>query len=405
MQIQLVGLSHHTMPLALYEQIALAPDQLETALVQLSHNEIAEVAIVATCNRLEIYIVGEGRAAAETFLGDRCGLTPARLQAHLIIKTGLDAVRHLMRVSSGLESIILGEQQILGQVQTAIDCARGVGASGPVLSHLFAQAAHAGKRVRHETEISRHTTSISHAAVQLAQSQLGDMQKARALVVGGGEMATLAAQALSRYSVGSLICINRTFDRAQTLATQFEGEARAWDQLRQTLNEVDLVITTTSAPGTIIHPEDVYSPLVIVDIALPRDTDPAVNALADIHYYDMEHLKAFVAGNIARREAAISQVETIIDEEVVRFEAWQQGHEAAPVIAALREKAIEVAQDEVTEALRRLGELDENQQKTVERLAHRIVNKILHTPTTRLKTDAQYADAVQALFDLDVSER
>lgn len=403
-QILLVGLSHHTAPLVLREQLTLAEHDLDQTLRQLSGQGLDEVAILTTCNRLEFYAVGQSSTPIELLLASLGDLTPETLAPHLYVETGRAAVDHLMRVAAGLDSMILGEQQILGQVQLSFEFAQAAGTAGPVLSHLLAQAAHAGKRARHETEVSRHTTSISHAAVKLAGSQLGDLQQARALVVGGGEMATLAAQALNRHNIGDLTCINRSFERAQTLATQFEGQARTWDQLPQALAEADVVISATSAPTTIIHPEDIQSPLVIIDIALPRDVAAGVSALPDVHYYDLDDLKTYVEANLARREAATADVEIIIDEEAARFEEWLRGRSVAPVITALRDKVTAVADDEVAAALRRLGDLDEDQQKVVEHLAHRIVNKILHAPTVCLRDDNEYAAAVLDLFDLDVEE-
>lgn len=403
-QILLVGLSHRTAPLALREQLALAEDSLEPALRVLSQAGLSEVIALMTCNRLEVYGVGSGRAEIEAFLASRSHLSLDELRQHLYIETGDSAIRHLMRVAAGLDSMILGEQQILGQVQAAFEMAQAAGTTGPVLSHLFAQAAHAGKRARSETEVSRHTTSISHAAVQMAQAQVGDLKKARALVIGSGEMSNLAAQALYRHGIGQLTCVNRTFERAQRLAGQFEGHARPWGELAQAMAEADVVVTATSAPHAIIRSEDVHSPQVIVDIALPRDVAAEASVLPGVYYYDLDALKAYVEANLARREAAIADVDSIIDEEMARFEEWLRGRSVAPVISALRDKVTAVADGEVEAALRRLGTLDENQQKVVELLAHRIVNKILHEPTVRLRDEADYADAVRDLFALDVEE-
>lgn len=403
-QVLLVGLSHRTAPLTLREQLALAEDSLEPALHLLSQAGLREVVALMTCNRLEIYGVGQGGAEVEAFLASRCNLPLDELRPHLYIETGAGAVRHLMRVAAGLDSMILGEQQILGQVQAAFEIAQAAGTTGPVLSHLFAQAAHAGKRARNETEVSRHTTSISHAAVQMAQARVGDLKKARALVIGGGEMSSLAAQALHRHGIGQLTCINRTFERAQTLAGQFEGRARRWEELTAAMAEADVVVTATSAPNAIIQAADVRSPLVIVDIALPRDVAAEASVLPGVHYYDLDALKAYVEANLARREAAIAGVDSIIDEEMARFEEWLRGRSVAPVISALRDKVTAVADGEVEAALRRLGDLDEGQQKVVELLAHRIVNKILHEPTVRLRDETDYAGAVRDLFSLDVEE-
>jgi glutamyl-tRNA reductase len=417
----LVGLNYRTAPLALREQLALTDDEVRRALADLLalHPAIYEAVVITTCNRLEIYVAStqprHSREQVETFLARLRHLPVETLRPHLYTHLGRGAVEHLMRVAAGVDSMILGEPQILAQVNQALATAQAIAAAGPILSHLFTQAAHAGKRARNETGISRHITSISHAAVHLAQAQFSAMADVQALVVGSGEMAYLAAQAFQRYNVATIRCINRTYARAEDLAREFNGEALDWYLLPQALAEADVVISATGAPHTVIHARDVAQalaqrqqrPLVMIDIALPRDVDAGVSALPNVHYYDLDDLNAFVETNVARREAAINDVEAIIQDEVGRFNQWLSGHSVAPVIVALREKATDIADDEVAAALRRLGELDADQQKVVERLAHRIVNKLLHDPTTRLKAGAAndaapcYAHIVRDLFALD----
>jgi glutamyl-tRNA reductase len=311
--------------------------------------------------------------------------------------------------------MILGEPQILGQVGQAFASAQALQAAGPLLSHLFTLAAHAGKRARSETAISRHITSVSHAAVYLAQAQVDDLRRAQALVIGSGEMAYLAAQALHRHEVAALRCINRTYARAESLAREFGAEALDWHDLPAALAQADVVISATSAPHVVVQQRAVEQalarrqgrPLVLIDIALPRDVDERVSALPGVYYYDLDDLNLFIESNVARREAAIADVETIVDDETARFMAWYRSRSIAPVISALREKAVALATDEMEAALRRLGDLDEGQQKVVELMAHRIVNKILHEPTMRLKAGAAserapcYASIVRDLFALD----
>lgn len=413
--IFVIGLNHHTAPLRLREQMTQTEDELRRALASLA---LDEGAILATCNRLEVYGVTQepeqAQAAVVRQLAQWCGLTAEQMVGYLYVYEGRAAAAHLMRVAAGLESMILGEAQILGQVQQALALAQAGGHAGPVLSHWFAQAAHAGKRARTETDISRHVTSISHAAVALARAQM-PLSQARALVVGSGEMAYLAAQALHRHDVRAIRIVNRTYARAEALALAFEGEALDWGHLPGALAEADVVICATRAPHSVIHPGDVeralegraQKPLVLIDIAMPRDVDAAVRALPGVHYSDLDDLNAFVEANLARREAAAADVESIVEAETARFMEWYHGRSITPVIAALREKAEALARDEVEAALRRLGDLDAGQQRVVERMAHRIVSRILHEPMVRLKAGAaqdsaaSYESVVRDLFALD----
>lgn len=407
----LIGLNHRTTPLKLREQLAQTDDAVRRALVALG---LPEVVIVSTCNRLEIYgsaqDVALAQAAALRWLAQLC--PQEQIEQHVYVKSGPEALVHLLRVAAGLDSMILGEAQILGQVQQALALAHSVESAGPVLSYWFQQAVHTGKRARTETEISRHVTSISHAAVALAQTRR-DLRQAQALVVGSGEMAHLAAQALHRHAVQAIRIINRTYGRAAELAQAFDGEALDWERLPQALVTAEVVICATSAPHSVIHHRDVEQalaargerPLVLIDIAVPRDVDAEVRALPGVHYYDLDDLNAFVQANMARREAAIVAVERIVSEETARFMDWYRGRSVMPVITALRAKAEALAQTEVETALRRLGDLDAGQQRVVELMAHRIVNRILHEPTVRLKaapdSAASYEDVVRDLFALD----
>ncbi len=408
-----VGLNHRTAPLDLREQLALTDAERQHLLDQLMQAGLEEVAALTTCNRLEVYGVSQNGHADLPVITDLLAelrhIPAHTLRASLYIERDEHAVQHLMRVATGLDSMILGEAQILGQVGQALAAAQTAGTAGPLLSHLFTLAAHAGKRARTETDISRHVTSVSHAAVALAQAQIPDLRRARALVVGSGEMAYLAAQALHRHNVQTIHCINRTYARAADLALAFNGAALDWHELPDALAAADVVISATAAPHTVIQLRDVQQalprraghPLVIIDIALPRDVDESVRALPGVHYHDLDDLNAFVQANVNRREAAVAGVDAIIEQEAARFLAWQRGRTSGPVITALRDKATALAQDEVEAALRRLGDLDAGQQKVVELMAHRIVNKILHEPTVRLKADTAYAEAVRDLFALN----
>jgi len=429
----LVGLNHQTAPVALREQLSLSGCALDMALNDLGaqgasamppgiHDHVAgihESIILSTCNRLEIYamtgdVVG-GFAAIEGFLADLHGLSVAQLHPHLYLLQDYAAGEHLMRVASGLVSMILGEPQILGQVAQAHARARGAGTAGLVLSQLFVRAVHTGKRARSETAISRYTTSVSHAAARLARDTFGDLDQARVLIVGAGEMAELAAAAMVHMGARRITCINRTYARAERLASQFDGRALNWGYLADALAEADVIVTATGAPHTVIYRDDVAQvlprrngkPLVIVDVAVPRDVEPEVGDLPGVLRFDIDHLQSAVDANLAQREAAVPQVEAIVRQETEDFFCWLRSRQVVPVIVELRRKAETVAQSELDLMLRRLDNLDPRTEQMMSLLVHRIVGKLLHEPTVRLKTEAAngngvvYADALRELFALD----
>jgi glutamyl-tRNA reductase len=440
MPIILVGLNHRTAPIELREQLCLRGDRLHTVLQacntatrlqspdtdQFSTAEgapglVHETVILSTCNRMELYAVVEktsrGWTTVQRFLAQQHHILPERLCAHLYCLAGQTAAKHLMRVAAGLDSMILGEPQILGQVSQALSEAQEAGTAGPVLSRLFMHAAHAGKRARSDTALSRHTTSISHVAVRLAQDKVHNLRDASALVVGAGEMGRLAAEALHMHGVRAITCINRTEASAQALAQRVQGRALAWSALPEALAWADVVITATSAPYPIIHRQDVSRalprrqgrPLVFVDTAIPRNVEETVGALSEVSLYAIDALRAALDANHAQREAAIPAVEAILAEELGRFVAWLHHRQVVPIIADLRGKALALADDEVKQALRQLAGLPERDQQVITRLAHRIVNKLLHTPTICLKartthdTNCDYARVVRDLFALDAA--
>lgn len=430
MAIALVGLNFRTAPVDLREKLALSGDALAQALAALRnwrdapHNgeqRLApdEVAIVSTCNRLEIYIAApharQTAAAALAHIARLNQLSPHELDGHMYEFSGDSAVKHLMRVACGLESMILGETQILGQVTQAFEDARAAGATGPILSHLFAQAIHCGKRAHSETLISRRATSVSSAGVRALLEALPHAESRRFLVVGAGEMATLAAQAVYRLGRADLRIVNRTYAHAQALATNFNATPLAWHQLVEGLAWADAVVSATSAPHTVIHRSDLDAalpqrggrPLAILDIAVPRDVEDSVRALPEIRYLDIDDLQSVVDANVEQRAAAIPAVEAIIDVEMARFCEWYHGRQVAPVIKTLREWAEGIAADELDQTLNRLSSADERTRQLVSRLAHRLVNRLLHEPTSRLRLQASegngtgYAHAVRELFALN----
>jgi glutamyl-tRNA reductase len=422
MPIITVGLSHRTAPVELRESVSIGETDLSAVLCRIhACDAIEEVAILSTCNRLEIYAVTpkieEGWQAIESVLQGRAGDRAIDLTPHLYYYAERSSAYHLMEVACGLDSLILGEPQILGQVSYTLIAAQQAGTVGAVLHRLFTGAIHAGKRARAETAISRYTTSTSHAAVLLAQSQVEDLRKVRVLVVGAGEMAHLAIKALRNHNVEQIGCINRTYCRAASMVKLFNGQTFNWFNLHRALLWADVVITATGAPHTVIHREEVAEihtqrqgrPLIFVDIALPRDVEENVEDLPGVHRFDIDDLRATLDANLAQRQAARPHVEEIIDQEIAEFVAWHNSRQAIPTLVEMRRKVQEIAQSELAEALSQLSELTDREEEVVRRMVHRLVNKVLHEPTVQLKTAAAespevgqgYAEAVRMLFDLE----
>lgn len=425
MSILLVGLNHQSAPVALREQLALSGANLRIALEMLYHQlesatgGLHEAVILSTCNRFEIYAAAPHAEklypVIEAFIAERQPLEREALRGFLYTREDEGAVRHAMRVACGLESLVFGEAQIPGQMAQAFDDAHEAGTTGPILSHLFAQALHAGKRARTETEISRHSTSVSSTAALLLRDRLADFAGANILVIGAGEMASLAAHALKAHGAAYLTCINRTYAKAAALALEISGEALGWSALKEALVSADAIITATGAPHPVIDEDDMRQalplrggrPLVIVDIAVPRDVDERVGDLPTVTRYDIDDLQATIDAHFALRKQAAPQVEAIVEQEVGRFLDWLHSREVIPVITDLRGWAESVAELEVDEALHRLKTADPAVEMVIQRLAHRLVNKLLHQPTVRLRACAAegngyvYAHAVRELFALD----
>jgi len=437
MALILLGLNHRMTPLDLRERLSFTPDQLDAALSDLHNNyllameeatstkplleSLCESLILSTCNRLEIYAVvyekQKGWEAIEQFLMQHGSFRWGSLDEHLYRLEGRAVVEHLMRVASGLDSMILGEPQIIGQVSEAFHAAQQARTTGAVLSHLLAEALHTGKRVYTETPISRHTTSTSHAAVRLIETKIKDLTAAQALVLGAGEIATQAAKALRMHHVENITCINRTQTRAVDLAEQIQGKALPWKALPQALIKADVLISATGAPGILLARSALQAvltqrhgrALTIMDLAVPRDIEPAVAELPGVYLYNIDDLQAALDKNLALRQAAIPQVEAILQERVESFLSWLHSRQVIPVLTSFRSKVSALADAEVRLALNRMEGLDQQNQAALVRVVHRIVNKMLHEPTERLKARAAagdgliYARTLQDLFALDTS--
>ncbi len=418
-QLFVVGIDHHTAPVEVREQLALRAADLPAALAALTSGPSAPLGaavILSTCNRVEIYGVAADETAADTviaWLHERQGLPRDLHRARFRTAWGGAAVAHLFTTTAGLNSLVVGEPQVQGQVRAAHQLAAEARASGPLLHALFRHALEAGKRVRTETGIDRHAVSVSHAGVELARQLLGGLADARILLVGSGKMSELAAKNLLDNGARSITMVNRTVERAEQLARTWGGQVRGWDHLAAAIAEADVVISSTAAPHTVIHAEHVAAavvgrttPLILIDLAVPRDIEPAAGDVPGAFVYNIDDLQAVVSGNLARRHDEISGATAIVAAEVERFMGWLQGRTVLPTLNHLREQAELIRQNELAKALRRLGPLDDRDRQIVEALSMGIVNKLLHQPTVRLKHAASqgeggtYAAALQTLFGL-----
>lgn len=379
-----------------------------------------ECVVLSTCNRFEVYGVATDSEDASERIAQMVqrdnDLPVGELSSYLYRRTGADASAHLMQVAAGLDSMVLGEAQILGQVSAAHQLAQEIGTSGLVLHRLFEVASHAGKRTHSETAIGEHTTSISHAAVVLALSLIDrDITDLRALVVGAGKMSSLAIHAFRSHGFDTVDVVNRTEENARELATITEGRAYGWHELHTALANADVVITATGAPHTVIHEPDIElamrdrteRDMVLIDTAVPRDVDDGVETVPGVHFYNIDDLQKVVDANYARRRDCIPQVEAIVCDENEKFTSWLRSREVVPAIRGLREKVQAIAEAELATTLAQLPDEDH---EIVSKLVHRIVNKVLHDPTVRLREQAAletgevYIHALRDLFALDAEE-
>jgi glutamyl-tRNA reductase len=416
-----VGLSYQTAPIGLRERLALSGLRLADALERLA-SYVPEGVILSTCNRTEVYAAvghqSSGLRNVSRFLADIGEVEEVDLAAHLVGHWQELAVRHLFRVAAGLDSMILGEGQILAQVRQAYDAAGQRRPLGPLLSRLFDRSLLVGKRARAETAIARSAVSVSQAAVELATSKLGRLPGSTILVIGTGKMGELTATALHSRGAERVILMNRTLTRAHSLAGRLEVEAWSIDRLPQALVEADIVISSTGSPDHVITREILRPlqearegrPLVMVDIAVPRDIEPEVADLRGVHLFNVDDLQDTRAANLEQRQREAVQVEAIIEEELQKFIRWWQSRDVAPTISALVQKAETIRQEELNRALARLGPLSDREATAVNAMTLAIVNKMLHAPITRLKDRAagldgkHYLHAVRELFDLPAPE-
>jgi glutamyl-tRNA reductase len=408
--VVVVGINYKTAPVEIREKLTFSEPELADAMKQLQQQKsILENVIVSTCNRTEIYAVVDqlhtGRYYIKAFLADWFHIDLDTLAPYLNVLENEAAVEHLFRVASGLDSMILGETQILGQVKTSYLLAQEAGTTGTIFNHLFKQAVTFAKRAHSETEIGAHAVSVSYAAVELAKKIFGDLSSKHVLIIGAGKMGELAAQNLYGNGVKKVTVVNRTLEKAEQLAKKFSGTAKSLSELSCALLEADIVISSTGAKGYIITKEMMAPldkmrkgrPLFMVDIAVPRDLDPALAELESIFLYDIDDLEGIVQANLAEREKAARQIGNMIGTELVAFQQWLQTLGVVPVIAALREKALAIQAETMKSIERKLPHLSERDRKVLNKHTKSIINQLLRDPILRAKELAAEPNAEEAL--------
>ncbi len=419
MSVIVVGLNHRTSPLELLERVTVPANGLSKALADLGTREdLDETVILSTCMRTEVYATAErfhpAVQAIRNFLCERSFTAPEDVADHLTVLYDDAAISHLFSVAAGLDSAVLGESEVLAQVRGAWETARAEGTAGAVLSGVFRHAVEVGKRVRSETAIARGTTSISQAAVALAADHLGGLDGRHVLVLGAGDMGEGMTVALAGAGVSEVLVANRTATRASSLADRVGGRAIDVSELPAALAEVDVLLTSTGASSPLLTVDELAPvlpsrsgrPLLIVDVAVPRDVEPAVRGLAGVTVLDLDDLKAFARAGLEERRREVSRVQAIIDEEVADYLGDATARQVAPTVAALRARAESVRTAELARFRARLDALEPREREAVEALTQGIVAKLLHDPTVRLKDAAgtprgdRLADSLRTLFDL-----
>jgi glutamyl-tRNA reductase len=422
MRLFAIGLSHRTAPVDLRECVDFARGGLDVALSALASSGVGrEVVVLSTCNRAEIYAVGETDATAEgvgRFFSEYHNVPHALVAEHLYLRRGPEAARHLFRVAAGLDSLVVGEPQILGQVKAAYSTASDLHYTGTLTNRLFHSAFAAGKRVRSETGLGEGAVSISYAAISLARKIFGHLKGRSVLILGAGEMAKLTGVHLQAQQVKAIAIASRTLATSQNLASTLGGRAVAWDALDEALAEADIVITATGAGEPVLtrgRVEEIMRPrrnrpIFIIDIALPRDVEPAAGNLDQVFLYNIDDLQSIVNENMARRGGELVRAEAIVEEEVARFTSWMQSREIVPTVVALRQRFETIRQAELARLEPKMAGLAPETRARVDEITRLIVEKLLLTPTEQLKalndqtTVVAYADALNKLFSLQTRD-
>ncbi len=400
MKLALTGINHRTAPVQVREKLAFRTEDIPAALSFLQSRGVREALILSTCNRVEIAAALPPDIPAETLLqgllAGRDGLTPEALQPHLYVFEDGAAIRHLFRVAASLDSMIVGEPQILGQLKQAYLQARDQGFIGTLLDAVLTRAFTVAKRIRSETDVGQNAVSVSYAAVELAREIFGSLTKKRVLILGAGKMSEGAARHLLRAGASEVLITNRTAERAREVADLFRGEIVPYDRFPQRMAEVDILIASSAAPGYVIGPEIVRraiearknQPMFLIDIAVPRNIDPAVNGIEHAFLYDIDDLQRLTERNLQGRKEVAQAAEKIITEEVSRLEARLREREVTPTIVSLQEQLEEIRREVVERYRGRLGALTEDQERALEALTRGIVNKIAHGPISEMRRHA-----------------
>ena len=414
MQIVLTGISHHTAPLKAREELNVTSEMLPEALATLDEH-VGQGVIISTCNRTEVYTVSSnaerGSKDIERFIEAQFNVDIQAFRPHFYVLKQDAAVEHLFRVASGLESQILGESEVLGQVRDAFSAARKHGASGGALAHLFHSALRTGKRARTETAIGRNALSVSRACVELARRSVGALEQKHAVVIGVGEASRLAGIALRDAGVGSITIANRTPAHAVPLSLELGATLAPLENLASLLASADVVVTATAAPDFILDRElikDASSrrggkPLAIMDLAIPRDVDPSAGDAQGVRIYTLDDLESIAEANRRERESEVEHVEAIIEEEVQSFHSWWKGRAVTPTIAAMRHHAEHLRAEEVSKAVERMDSLSKADAERIEKMTKALVKKLLHRPTEHLRArnDESVTQSARQLFGLD----
>ena len=410
MDILAVGLSHKSAPLEVLERSSYTKERLADALHSLK-DFVGESIILSTCNRTEVYTSSDSpeRATARIaeFIARDHGMHPETIEPHLFAYRGEKAVRHLLGVAGGLDSLIVGESQILGQVREALSAASGAGLVDTPLVGLFHAAVRTGRRVREETDVGRNALSISYAGVQLAQRRLGSLRDMAVLLVGAGEAGALVARALRTVGVQRLVIANRTRARAEELADSLGGDVAPFSKLEEALVDADIVIASTDSPEFVIDRRVLSSALdrraretlFLIDLAVPRDIDPSAADMDGVELFNIDDLSSIAEENLETRKRAAEQAELIVDEETARFMRWRESLDAAPIIKTIHQQAERIREREVQHALREMPGISREQAEVVDALTRSIVRKLLHDPTVFLRDRADKAQ-LQAARDL-----
>ena len=415
-----LGISHKTAPLELRERVAFTEGRAAGMVRELVEApEVHEAVAISTCNRTELYLVAPDGVGAESLalgvLAREADIRPTELVGHLYSLRAADGAAHLFRVTAGLDSMIIGEAEVQGQVKRAYELALVEGATGPILNRLFRGALAAGKRARSETGISQTGVSVPSVAVELAQRALGDLSSRLVLVVGAGETAELTARALAARGVEPAFIANRRYDRAIGLAQRFGGRAVRFEELPAQMESADIVVASTSSPHHVVEPEALAEvmtaregrPLLVIDLAVPRDVHPDCRQVDGVSLHDMDDLQALVERNASGREAEARRAESVLHSELARFERWLASQDVTPTVASLRERATEIVDRVLAENEARWESLTEGDRERMQAMARAIASRLLHEPTLRLKRSSGeddayvYVNALRELFGLD----